>query len=216
MYNNAKEILVYDNDYIALSERSDEVDLKNGMKEAREIISAIKHTMQKNDLKILSAPEIGYKKRIFCIAFQEEIKTFINPIIMQAKDIQLSKETNVTLPGKTFIRPRNSEIHIIYQRPTAQTENKQLLGMAAVLFQQGMDSIDGISLVDIGLEIDDDFENASDEEKQEIITMYLDSLDMKSKQIQKEISEDPELKEMTKAAEFIASVRSGETVIDNS
>lgn len=214
MYNNAKDILLYDDNYIDLSERSDEVDIKNNMKEAREIVSALKHTMQKNDIKILAAPQIGFKKRIFCIAFEEEIKTFINPIIMEAKDIQLSKETDVTLPNKIFIRPRNSEVHVMYQRPTGQSEARQFLGMASILFQQGMDAIDGISLVDIGLEIDDDFENASDDEKMEVITMYLDSLDMKHKEIQKQIQEDPELNSFQKGIDFMTSVNKGETKLE--
>ena len=213
MYNKSKEILLYKDHFEELSERSDEVDIKTQMKEIREIISAIKHTMEKNDLKILSAPYIGFKKRIFCIAFQEEIKTFINPIIAHAEDIQLSRETDCTLPGKSYIRPRNSKIDIIYQRPTGQTEQKQLLGAAAVLFQQGMDAIDGISLDDIGLEIDSDFDNASDEERIEIINMYLDSLDLRNKQAQEEIENNPELNQYQKGIDFLASVKTGKTKI---
>lgn len=216
MYNNARAIMLYEDgdNYIELSERSTEVDIKNEMKDAREIISAIKHTMEKNNLKILAAPQIGFKKRIFCIAFEEEIKTFINPIITQAKDIQLSKETDVTLPGKIFIRPRNGSVDVMYQRPTGQVESRQLLGMASILFQQGIDAIDGISLVDIGLEIDDDFDSASEEERMEIIDLYLDSLDMKHKEIQKEIENDPELNEMQKSIDFITSVKTGQTKIE--
>ena len=124
MYNNAKDILLYDDNMIELSERSTEVDIKNEIKEARNIISCLKHTMEKNDIKILAAPHIGFKKRIFCIAFQEEIKTFINPIITNAEDITLSKETDITIPGKLYIRPRNSKIDVMYQRPTGQSEAK--------------------------------------------------------------------------------------------
>lgn len=214
MYNYAKDILLYEDHEIELSERSTEVDIKNQMKEARQIISALKHTMQKNDLKILAAPHIGFKKRIFCIAFEEEIKTFINPIITKATDIQLSKETDVTLPDKVFIRPRNSSVDIMYQRPTGQTEARQLLGMAAILFQEGMDAIDGISLMDIGLEIDDDFENASDDERFEVINMYLDSLDMKHKEIEKEIQEDPDLKNFQSGIDFMTSITKGETKLE--
>ena len=211
MYNNAKDILLYEDNYQKLSERSDEVDIKTQMKEIRDVVTSLKHTMQKNDLKILAAPYIGFQKRIFCIAFQEEIKTFINPMVAHAEDIQLSRESDCTLPGKSYIRPRNSKIDIIYQRPTGQTEQKQLLGAAAVMFQQGMDAIDGISLDDIGLEVDDEFDNASEEERIEIINMYLDSLDLRNKQIQKEIQEDFELHQYQRGIDFMASVRSGKT-----
>lgn len=214
MYNKAKELLTWEKDFDSLSERSDEVDIKTEIKEAREIISMMKHTMQKNDLKVLAAPEIGYNKRIICIAFQEEIKTLIDPIICHAEDIQLAKETSNTVPNKKYIKPRSSKVDIMYLRPTGQPESKQFVGMAAVLYQQGQDALDGIAPDDIGLEIDDEFENASDEEKSEVIKMYLDSLDLLAKNINKEIEETPELKQMSDASKFIASVQSGETQID--
>ncbi|MBO7697091.1 MAG: peptide deformylase [Acholeplasmatales bacterium] len=53
----------------------------------REIISALKHTIELNNIVSLSAPAIGYDKRIFCIKFDTEIKTFINPVIIQSKGI---------------------------------------------------------------------------------------------------------------------------------
>ena len=80
-----------------------------------------------------------------------------------------------------------------------------------MLFQQGVDAIDGISLDDIGLEVDDEFDSASEEERIEILNMYLDSLDLRNKQIQKEIQEDPELHQYQRGIDFMASVKSGET-----
>jgi len=53
----------------------------------REIISALKHTIELNNIVSLSAPAIGYNKRIFCIKFDTEIKTFINPIISSYKGL---------------------------------------------------------------------------------------------------------------------------------
>ena len=44
-----------------------------------------------------------------------------------------------------------------------------------------MDHLDGLLLSDIGLEIDDAFESASQEEKDEVINWYLDTLDLKAK-----------------------------------
>lgn len=111
-----KEILTLDQHEIDLSERSDEIDLRTQNAEAKEIIKELKDTIRKNKLKALSAPAIGYKKRIFCIAFDEEIKTFINPTF-SAKGLSLSRETCTSIPGKVYIRPRNNDINVIYQDP---------------------------------------------------------------------------------------------------
>ena len=152
MDNKAKEILTIENNEIQLSERSMEIDTKNQAIEMREIISAVKNTIRKNNLSYLSAPSIGYQRRIFAINFNDlEIKTFINPIIATAKGLHLSKEISNVIPNKTYIRPRNTEITVMYQRPTGQPESRKLVGLAADVFQQCMDDIDGILLSDIGL-----------------------------------------------------------------
>lgn len=215
MDNKAKEILTIENNEIQLSERSMEIDTKNQAIEMREIISAVKNTIRKNNLSYLSAPSIGYQRRIFAINFNDlEIKTFINPIIATAKGLHLSKEISNVIPNKTYIRPRNTEITVMYQRPTGQPESRKLVGLAADVFQQCMDDIDGILLSDIGLEIDEDWDTLSDEDKQEIINAYLDSLDLKEKELRKEIESDKDLKQISDAIDFMSSVYRGETKIE--
>ena len=150
--------------------------------------------MKKNNLCSLSAPAIGYDKRIFCVDFKDsEIKTFINPILTQVKGLSLSKESCTSIPGKQFIRPRNTDLTIIYQRPLGQIETRQVTGMAAFVIQHEIDHLDGLLLSDIGLEVDADFDKATEEEREEIINMYLDSLDLKQKNLQK-IIDDVRLK----------------------
>ena len=215
MDNKAKELLTVDKDEKQLSERSMEIDTKNQAIEMREIVSAVKATIRKNNLSYLSAPSIGYQRRIFAINFNDlEIKTFINPVIANAKGLHLSKEISNVIPGKTFIRPRNTEVTVMYQRPTGQPETRKLVGLAADVFQQGMDDIDGILLSDIGLEIDDNWDILYDEEKQEIINAYLDSLDLRQKELQQEIQDNTELKQIADAIDFMSSVYKGETQIE--
>lgn len=215
MDNNAKEILTTEKDEVKLSERSMEIDVKNQAKEMREITSALKATIRKNNLSYLSAPSIGYQRRIFAIKFEDlEIKTFINPIIANCKGIHLSKEVSNVIPNKTFIRPRNTEITVMYQRPTGQPQSRKLVGLASDVFQQCMDDIDGILLSDIGLEIDSDWDTLSEEEQQDIIASYLDSLDLRTAELDKEIQNDTELKEINNAIDFMTSVYKGETKIE--
>lgn len=212
---SCKEILTLENNEIELSERAVEIDLRTQNKEAREIISEIKKTMREKGLASLSAPAIGYSRRIFCIDFKDkEIKTFINPIIVNAKGIQLSREKCTSIPGKEYIRPRNSEIDVMFQNPLAKPTSRKLIGLAAIVFQHEMDHIDGLLLSDVGLEIDEDFDNASEEERQEVVEAYLDSLDLMHKEINKEIEEDKELKQIDDARKFMTSVYKGETKLE--
>lgn len=202
-------------DELQLSERAVEIDVRTQATEMREIIKALKDTMREEGLSSLSAPAIGYNRRIFCIDFKDsEIKTFINPIIAQAKGMQLSIEKCVCIPDKEFMRPRNNDLMIIYQRPTGQIENRQIVGMSAIVFQHELDHLDGLLLSDVGIEIDEDFHNATEEEQQEIINAYLDALDIKKKEIDTEINTNPELKQLSDGINFMESVYRGETKIE--
>ena len=202
-------------DELQLSERAVEIDVRTQATEMREIIKALKDTMREKGLSSLSAPAIGYNRRIFCIDFKDsEIKTFINPIIAQAKGMQLSIEKCVCIPDKEFMRPRNNDLMIIYQRPTGQIENRQIVGMSAIVFQHELDHLDGLLISDVGIEIDEDFHNATEEEQQEIINAYLDALDIKKKEIDTEINTNPELKQLSDGINFMESVYKGETKIE--
>lgn len=207
-----KEIIT---DEIALSERAVEIDVRTQATEMREIVKALKDTMRANNLSSLSAPAIGYNRRIFCIDFKDsEIKTFINPIIAQAKGMQLSIEKCSSIPDKEFMRPRNNDLMIVYQRPTGQIENRQILGMSAIVFQHELDHLDGLLISDVGIEIDQDFYDASEEEREEVIAAYLDALDIKRTDVNAEIEKDPELRQISDAAKFMESVYKGETQIE--
>ena len=202
-------------DELQLSERAVEIDVRTQATEMREIIKALKDTMREKGLSSLSAPAIGYNRRIFCIDFKDsEIKTFINPIIAQAKGMQLSIEKCVCIPDKEFMRPRNNDLMIIYQRPTGQIENRQIVGMSAIVFQHELDHLDGLLISDVGVEIDEDFHNATEEEQQEVINAYLDALDIKKKEIDTEINTNPELKQLSDGIDFMESVYKGETKIE--
>lgn len=213
-FNDAKEILTIENHENEISTRAVEIDVRTEGNLQREITSALKKTIEKNNLTALSAPAIGYNKRIFCIKFKEEIKTFINPLISNSKGIQLSREKCTSIPGREFIVPRNNDITVIYQRPMGQVESRQLVGLSAFIFQHEMQHLDGLLLSDFALEIDDDWDNASEQEREEVINAYLESLDLKEKELSKEINEDKELKQVSDAIDFMTSVYKGETKLD--
>lgn len=197
-----------------LSIRADEVDVRKDNKEIREITVSLKNAVREHNLLSLSAPQIGIDKRIFVINFNGDIRTFINPMITNVKGFELSRETCSSIPDKTFIRPRHNDIQVMYQTPLGKIESKQFMGAAARVFQHCLDHLDGLLLSDIGLEIDEMFDNATEEERTEVINMYLDSLDIKQKEVDKEIQEDKELKQIADGITFMEKVKKGEVQIE--
>jgi len=207
-----KEIIT---DEIALSKRALEIDTRTQNKEMREIISEIKNTIRKKELFALSAPAIGYGRRIFCMNFSDlEIKTFINPVIMSSEGLTISRETCTSIPGKTFLLPRNKEITVMYQDPMGRAQSRKLTGAAACVFQHEIQHLDGMIISDIGLEIDERFDEASKEEQDELIKAYLESLDLVAKELSEDIQNDPELKQLSDGIDFLTGVQTGEVELE--
>ena len=199
-----------------LSIRADEFNVMKEGIEARKAVVDLKDTIKENNLPCLSAPQIGSRYRIIVINFNGELKTFCNPIIMQFDKITLHKETCVSIPDKTFIIPRFGKIDIAYLTPMGEPKTEQLLGMAAYVFQHALEHLDGILVSDLGLEIDEEFEAAPEEERFEVIQAYLDSLDIKLDTLKTEIQNDDKLSEMDEAIRFMTDVQTGKvTLIDD-
>ena len=209
----------YITDIEELVQSSIEIDTKKDNKKMREIITELKYRIGKDNLTALSAPQIGEKYRIFCIKFTEKkgkkasetIKTFINPIVTGIKGIVVDREADICIPNKQFIIVRNNELSLLYQNPLGNNLSQKFSGKSSAVVQLMMDHLDGILLTDLGLEIDEKFDEASEEEKNELIEAYLNSLDVYKKQVDEEIENNKELKSMQDAVKFIQSVRNGET-----
>ena len=198
-----------------LSDRSNEIDPRKEGTEVQQIVVDLKATMKANKLEYLTAPQIGYNKRIFCIKFGDsDYRTFINPVIENVSNFHIARETCYSLPDKTFIRPRFGKCTIIYLTPLGKVEPRTILGRSAIVVQHCIDHLDGLLLEDVGLEIDELFDNATDEERAEVIKAYLDALDIKQKDLEQEIQQDEELKQIDDATKFIHSVQTGETQLE--
>ena len=207
--NRVKEIIT---EKEKLYEWCDDVDVRRDSKLVQEIVLALKATMREKDLVCLAAPQIGYTRRIFCLRFGDnDYRTFINPIIDNNVDFTMSRETCVSLPDRTFIMPRFGKIMVYFTTPLGKAEGATFVGRAAFEFQKALDMLNGLLIDDIGLEIDADFDNASEEERAEILQMYAESLDIRQKDLRTEIDSNKELSDIEDAARFIHSVRIGET-----
>lgn len=210
--NNIKEIV---KDTNILSEWSIEIDPKKEGKLTQEIVLALKATMREHGLQSLSAPQIGYNRRLLCLRFGDNnYRTFINPAIDNNVGITMSREKCSSLPNREFIIPRFNKIKFFFTTPLGKVESATLVGKAAYVFQHSLDHLNGMLVEDIGLEIDELFDSATEEERAEVIQMYIESLDLRQKDLTKDLAEDEELKDIDDAIKFINSVKDGSTVLD--
>jgi peptide deformylase len=203
-------------DHRKLKKRTMETNWKEKNKEIREAIVDVKDTMRNLNINALSAPQIGYDLRFFCLKFgKNDLRTFINPVISNVKGLQLSEEICSSIPNKKFLRVRNNDINVVYLNPMGNIESKQLVGLAAIKFQHQLEHLEGISNNELGLEIDEDYDNASEEEKSKIVEMYLESLDLKTKSLNTSIENDEDAKSLKQAIDFSKGVMSGEIEIEH-
>lgn len=190
----------------SLLTRSDEVNVEEDSKLIKEIVSELKHVIKHTEGMVsLSAPQIGYYKRVFVVKYGEDFRVYINPLIVGASGLYMSKETCHSNPGKRYIIPRHTKIKLAYMSPD-ESENyteEDIAGMSAVVIQHQINHIDGVPLDCIGLEIDDNFENATEEEQEEILEMFLVSLKTRQDNLLKEIEKDKELKETQEAIDYV-------------
>lgn len=182
----------------------------------QKIIGELKATMRANNLEYLTAPQIGYNKRIFCIKYgKNDIRSYINPSIYNMAKITIAREECNSIPEKRFIIPRYDTVEFIFYTPMGKDpEALKVVGRTAHVVHHCVDHLDGLLTSDIGLEIDEDFDNATEEERAEVVKMYLESLDIRQKQLREEIDNNEELKKMDDAINFMESVRKGETILE--
>lgn len=206
-----KEIIT---DYDALSERSDEINTRKEGDAFRSVVLDLKDTIIEKDIPALSAIQIGIPKRVFTINFNKRRKAFVNPFITGCEQFTFSRETSPCLPGREFIVPRYGKIQATYQDPLGKIQTANFVGAAAFIFQQMVDSLEGILISDIGLEIDESFDSASDDEKAELLKAYAESLDIRVKDLQEEIKNDPKLQKMDEGIKFLVAVQKGEVTTE--
>lgn len=207
-----KEVIT---DLEALDKIAESIDLRKEFNSiGRQAILDLKTTIQANDYVALTAPQIGVDKRIFCINFNGNIRTFCNPVMGEAKGWTLSREACASIPGKEFIRLRFGDIKLFYQTPLGKPESINLKGRAACVAQYALDMLDGLTLADVALPLLEGWDELSDDDKDVIINEYLESLDMKRKEIHEAIENDKEASDTMNAIKFMQAVKDGDVEVE--
>lgn len=210
-----KNVIAIIKDTEKLRERCDEINSANPFQNAivRAVARDLKDTIIKyKGLVALSAPQIGKKYRIFCMRFESgEIRTFVNPLIMTRdnKSVKLSREHQIGISDTEYLIPRSSEISAVFQTPIGSNQACEFKGNVAYIFQQMCDLLDGVLISDIGLFVDEEFDNATEEERKEVISMYLENLKSVGDKIQDTIESDPVQKAIDESITQLTKVNLG-------
>lgn len=186
--------------------------------EGLEIINKIKEAMEANTtILALAAPQIGIDSRIFCIRFDDQIKTFINPIVTKKGKYEIKPETFVSMPGKEVLITRPEELTVVYYTEEFKYEENKLLGAAARLFDQHCQLLDGVTPAELGLvsdvETDGSLADLSEEEIVQVTDIYKQFIKAKAAALQNEIEKDPELEKAYKQLKFTEKVITGEALV---
>ena len=183
-----------------------------------EIIGKIKEVMEADStILALAAPQIGIDSRIFCIRFNDQIKTFINPIVTKKGKYEIKPETFVSMPGKEILITRPEELTVVYYTDEFKYEENKLLGAAARLFDQHCQLLDGVTPAELGLvsdvETDGSLADLSEDEIAQVTDIYKQFIKAKSVALQTEIEKDPDLEKAYKQLKFTEKVITGEALV---
>lgn len=194
------------------------VDGKVDNTECQEIITELKTFLNNHDdIIAISAPQLGFNKRVFAIKFQDSIKIFINPIITKKIKYVIAPETFASMPRKEILISRPEEITAVYYTEELKYEDNKLLGAAARWFDQQIHVLDGVLPNELGLVStvaeDGSISEASPEEYQQLINMYKQYIELKSAAMKKAVAEDEELSAHYNKLKFTEDVINGRTQI---
>jgi peptide deformylase len=216
----ADYVLAITRDLDKLMKRSDEVAVVGGDLQIRpdiaKTIKDLKDTiLASKTLVSLAAPQLGKFERIFCVRFANgDIRAFINPMISKTEGLHLVREISPSLPDRAFIVPRHNRIIAMYQTPSGKPEESVFEGVVAEIFQHMVQILDGVLISDIGLEVFADFDNASEEEKSQVLDAYFKELKTREEFMNKEIEENEDLKKTRDAIKFLEGVATGKITME--
>jgi peptide deformylase len=186
--------------------------------EGLSIIAQIKEAMEADKtILALAAPQLGIDSRIFCIRFNDQIKTFINPIITKKAKYEIKPESFVSMPGKEILITRPEELTVVYYTDEFKYEENKLLGSAARLFDQHCQLLDGVTPAELGLisdvETDGSLADLTEEEITQVVEIYKQFIKAKAEALQKEIKEDPEVEKAYRQLKFTEKVINGDALV---
>lgn len=186
--------------------------------EGNKIIEQLKTFLDKNSsLLAIAAPQLGINARVFCIRFDDTIKSFINPITTKKSNYKIAPEIFSSMPGKEILISRPEEISVVYYTDNFKYEDNKLLGPAARIFDQMAQLLDGVIPSDLGLvsdiETDGSFFDLSEEEMDKAKDIWKQFVEIKLKSLEAEINSDEKVRRIYNNLRFSESVINGRATV---
>lgn len=156
--------------------------------------------------------EIGRTERAINLRTDTDNITLYNPVYSVREDLQLVAEIDV-ITGEKYLIPRWTKVQLQYQNEFGQPRSTAVLdSQSSALMSQAMDTLDGLRTSDYGLIILPEFEQASDEEKSQVIAAYLDQLHETQLKLDHELQQNEETREIWEANRYLAKLEDGSIV----
>ena len=170
-------------------------------------VSEVKEYGRANNLNYSVPRFLGYNDYYFCTKYKKKKTevwvTQMNPVILSTEGLVFVEEEQHGVEG-IYLVPRHPRILVAYtEGGSFKPVQKELIGLAALQFQQAMHAANGLFISDFGLRVDDNSEylEADDLGKAEIAEEYFKAL---KEDFDKELDNSPDTKEYLKATEFLA------------
>lgn len=192
-----------------LTQYAEEIDPKKEEDLCKEIIYNLKTMVRENNYPYLTAPQIGYSKKIMAMNYSGDIRIYLNPVITYPKGLDLSREKCLSL-GSEYLCFRNNDITVVYTSLEGKVESVQIVGASAKIFQHAVDHLNGLLLSDYAIEIDEDFDKLSDDEKAELYKEYANVVGKTCRDFDKLKETDETFKKMSDAVDFMTKLQKGE------
>ena len=167
-----------------------------------------------DDRLYLTANQIGYRERAIAIKFENETNVYFNPIFKSRDHIIIFREKDY-LTGKEYFIPRFTDVSLLFQDYKGKTRGYKFNEASSIVVCQAIDAMEGILVSDYGLEVLPEFDEASDEEKQEVLAEYVSSIEKMYNVFDDELSNDSEASQYWNGAKFITGTLNGEIEFDN-
>ena len=159
----------------------------------------------------LAANEIGYDSCAFAVLVDNKPIIICNPSIKKISDQCFIREI---YDDNEYILPRAKFVELIYQDENGKTYCRDFTDDSAILICQATDCLLGIHPDNYGLLVTPEYDKASNEEREELLKYYLESLNQLNEKLDSDLSSNDDTKAVWHQYQFARAVSLGEVELE--
>ena len=188
------------------------IDVKHNEDDVEVITERLKLALEQNkDLPYVTANQVGYGYQMYAIRTQNNVEVWANPLMARQDDNMILVRDKEYGLENTYYCPRWTKLSVIaYSIDKGLVCNREYENEAAVILQHIMNNLNGISLKDIGLEVTQEFLDAPEDERKEVINEYVNELQKLLNTLESDIHNDSEMNQKYEAFKFVKARASNE------